>query len=720
MAQSSLITASRRRNLFRALEQINDAFDTATGHLHNGTDSRSVTASVTLDQAYDSGGAGAGRAVTVDSGAVTLTNNAANNNNVLEITKSPAGAQSGAGLSVTMGANASGAAIALANSGSGADILGTTSTWQVSAAGVFTGAAVSLGTNPASAGPVRIANAAWVAARNAANNADVNIIRVNASNQVNLAVATVFDLAVTISAGGIAVTGNSTITGDLTVTGSLTFGGNWTVGATLTVDELILDTDGVQPAGTNNYWVRDNAGDLTGNAITGKQIILAINNVDEFLFSATVADFNDNALDNCGYLILNAATAPAGTEVYAVNDNTGDLTVNALTGKTFNVAVAGTDEYVFSATVFQLASANNIQFLGDNGILDSNANEVIEVSATAAATNGLLVKNAATGNPVIVSAQGTGATADRGIQFNDSNGNEALVLGSVATAVNELKVTNAVTTANPILEATGGDANVGINLLAKGTGAITLNNGTDPVILQLLGAQAGYNNEIQAVNGNEILALQGVATAVNELGITNAVTTANPAIIAQGGDANISITDTPKAAGQLNVAPGTVCTGAAPDIVIGGDIDSGIFGGTNIVAIATAGVERLRASAVGNIHIGNSTAAATAGDHAIYLTNATVNPSGLITNGVALYCTAGEFYALDAAGNATLNSPHSADGDYIIYSYSARKNQTVVIHLEKMLRALAARFPAEMAALMDESPGLVHKGDRVARGLAAV
>jgi hypothetical protein len=76
-------------------------------------------ASVTLDVAYDGGGSGAGRSIVADSGAVTITNSAANNNNVLEITKSPAGAQSGSVLSVTTNANATGTAVLITNAGSG-------------------------------------------------------------------------------------------------------------------------------------------------------------------------------------------------------------------------------------------------------------------------------------------------------------------------------------------------------------------------------------------------------------------------------------------------------------------------------------------------------------------------------------------------------------------------------------------------------------------------
>jgi hypothetical protein len=65
-------------------------------------------ATVTLDQAYDAGGSGVGRTVTADSGAVVLNNNASNNNNVLELSKAPSGGQSGHGIQLAMGINATG------------------------------------------------------------------------------------------------------------------------------------------------------------------------------------------------------------------------------------------------------------------------------------------------------------------------------------------------------------------------------------------------------------------------------------------------------------------------------------------------------------------------------------------------------------------------------------------------------------------------------------
>lgn len=74
---------------------------------------------ITLDNAYDGGGAGLGRTITADAGAVVMNNNAANNTNVLEISKAPAAAQSGAGLTISMGTNATGNGITVTNLGSG-------------------------------------------------------------------------------------------------------------------------------------------------------------------------------------------------------------------------------------------------------------------------------------------------------------------------------------------------------------------------------------------------------------------------------------------------------------------------------------------------------------------------------------------------------------------------------------------------------------------------
>lgn len=62
--------------------------------------------------------------------------------------------------------------------------------------------------------------------------------------------------------------------------------------------------------------------------------------------------------------------------------------------------------------------------------------------------------------------------------INDVNGNEIIKTPATASAVNEITVTNAATTVAPKISATGGDTNVNLNLVGKGTGSVQI-NGTD-------------------------------------------------------------------------------------------------------------------------------------------------------------------------------------------------------------------------------------------------
>ena len=56
--------------------------------------------------------------------------------------------------------------------------------------------------------------------------------------------------------------------------------------------------------------------------------------------------------------------------------------------------------------------------------------------------------------------------------INDVNGNELLKVTATASAVNELILANQSTGNNPTITASGGDTNVGLNLVPKGTGVL--------------------------------------------------------------------------------------------------------------------------------------------------------------------------------------------------------------------------------------------------------
>ena len=60
---------------------------------------------------------------------------------------------------------------------------------------------------------------------------------------------------------------------------------------------------------------------------------------------------------------------------------------------------------------------------------------------------------------------------------------------------------------------------------------------------------------------------------------------------------------------------------------------------------------------------------------------------------------------MDAAGNVTVLSPHTADGDFVIHSYSAKKKETITIHLEKLMKALAGS--SELKKFVHVQPGYV-------------
>lgn len=59
----------------------------------------------------------------------------------------------------------------------------------------------------------------------------------------------------------------------------------------------------------------------------------------------------------------------------------------------------------------------------------------------------------------------------------DANGNQLLIFTTTASAVNEVTLANAATAGSPALSATGGDTNISINLVPKGTGGVMLPDG---------------------------------------------------------------------------------------------------------------------------------------------------------------------------------------------------------------------------------------------------
>ena len=147
-------------------------------------------------------------------------------------------------------------------------------------------------------------------------------------------------------------------------------------------------------------------------------------------------------------------------------------------------------------------SATSFNAKGD--LLSASANDTLSVLSVG--SNGrVLTANSATAtglewvtpevtlsNSVTLSGKTLTAPkfADLGF-IADANGNELIVMDTVTSAVNEIKIANAATAGKPSIAAQGGDTNVSLNLISKGSGEVQA-NGTrvatdDDILLSLVG-----------------------------------------------------------------------------------------------------------------------------------------------------------------------------------------------------------------------------------------
>ena len=72
--------------------------------------------------------------------------------------------------------------------------------------------------------------------------------------------------------------------------------------------------------------------------------------------------------------------------------------------------------------------------------------------------------------------------------INDENGNEQIIFQTTSSAVNQFDITNAATGNAPSLSATGGDSNIDVAIVPKGTGETKIGTGAAAATLTSSGA----------------------------------------------------------------------------------------------------------------------------------------------------------------------------------------------------------------------------------------
>ena len=170
------------------------------------------------------------------------------------------------------------------------------------------------------------------------------------------------------------------------------------------------------------------------------------------------------------------------------------------------------------------------------------------ITDTASAVNYVNLTGAATGAGPTLSAQGSDANiplvlTGKGTQYvvlaGTTTANGAMRIAPTVSSVNYVEVAGGATGVAPSFIAGGSDTNIGFAFTSKGSSRIRFDGFTF---------------------GQTVFDAQPVASAVNFMRLTSAVTTGAPELSAQGSDANINLKLTPKGTGVLQF--GTYTAGA--------------------------------------------------------------------------------------------------------------------------------------------------------------
>ncbi len=195
----------------------------------------------------------------------------------------------------------------------------------------------------------------------------------------------------------------------------------------------------------------------------------------------SVINNGSSANDGTGDTLRAAATKINNnfTEIYAVlgGKTATDLSASAatLTTKiTFSDSATGLIRFEGTTADAHETTLQVVEPTGDRQIVFPNASgNVVLDSSTNTLTNKTLTSP--TVNTPTINAPKISGFSGGGV-LQDSSGNEVLELTKTASAVNHVNLTNNATNNNPKITAKGGDTNVGLELEAKGTGKIILNN----------------------------------------------------------------------------------------------------------------------------------------------------------------------------------------------------------------------------------------------------
>ena len=227
------------------------------------------------------------------------------------------------------------------------------------------------------------------------------------------------------------------------------------------------------------------------------------------------------------------------------------------TGAAFTYG-SGTIEWTITGTPWPVGAGNTITLTNKTltsprigtDIKDTNGNTILAFNPQTSAVNYIQIWNNSTGAPPDIAAAGPDVNIPVQIFPKGSS-----------------PVNLYVSTGNtPTLRAAGPDTNLNLNLVSQGTGKVQA-NGVE--VITLTGTQTLTNKTLTTpaigtslldTNGNTILGMSPVGTAVNYLSIQNNQTANTPGLLAMGSDTNITMSLLPKGTGYVRIYTSTGVT----------------------------------------------------------------------------------------------------------------------------------------------------------------
>jgi len=380
---------------------------------------------------------------------------------------------------------------------------------------------------------------------------------------------------------------------------------------TLTVDSIIIngtnightsDTDALAIDSSGNVTASQNlvvTGDLT---VSGDDITMGTNTAGNLLV-ADGTNFNSIAVSS-----LSEISTVANDDVFlAIDTSGGGLKKIARSAVVSGLASSGAISNVVEDTTPQLG-----------GNLDTNSANIL---------------------------------IDDAHFIADENGNEQIIFQTTSSAVNQFDVTNAATGNPPQLSATGGDSNIDLNLLAKGTGHVTVVGNTNSGAIQ-------FNCENNS-HGQILKAQPHSASVTNVMLLPDGADSTLVSLVATQTLTNKTLT-TPKIAEIDSLSSGDITLDAEVDINLSAATDVNVpanvgltFGddgekiegdGTDLTIASSA---KLNLTATSDVHIPNNVGIVFGGDSEKIEGDGT----DLVISANNLTIDAAADIILDAAGN---------------------------------------------------------------------